>query len=298
MEENFKSFISKSLGFWVDFQELVKKMFANPSPDASATKTSVKSCTCWSTPRFPKLHFFRVLLRKTQVSISCASDAKEQDHHFFEFICFFFRWKCLLKKGRAEHGFFQWFFYVFSPCRNVETFSHAFFWRSTFSRSKRQSKKRSRARQSDARSSVGPEDCQRRVKPWSFYILFFFSISSKSKVVNLSIFLKSGINVYVVLYSNHFFNKFELVWLGLSPCHGCKISWAGHDRACTPSLAEQPRWWRRGTLRRCVLMIHSCSLSLDGKNARILWVIFGFNYWKELRKHFESTKGFRLYIYR
>lgn len=48
------------------------------------------------------------------------------------------------------------------------------FFHSTFSRSKRQSKKRSRARQSDARSSVGPEDCQRRVKPFS-----------KSRVVNL-----------------------------------------------------------------------------------------------------------------
>lgn len=154
-------------------------------------------------------------------------------------------------------------FRCFSPCRKVETFSHSFFWRSTFSRSKRQSKKRSRARQSDARSSVGPEDCQRRVKPWSFYILSFFQYHQSQKWSILENYLfKSGMKIFSI--SIFFFNEFELVWLGLSPCRGCKISCAGHDRACTTSLAQQPRWWRRGTLRCCVLMIHSRSLCLEG----------------------------------
>lgn len=146
----------------------------------------------------------------------------------------------------------------FSLVETSKRFPRIFF-HSTFSRSKRQSKKRSRARQSDARSSVGPEDCQRRVKPW----LFGFPFQGQEWWILENYLFKSGMKIFSISIS--FFNKFELVWLGLSPCHGCKISWAGHDRACTTSLAEQPRWWRRGTLRRCVLMTHSRSLSFDGK---------------------------------
>ena len=93
-----------------------------------------------------------------------------------------------VEKGRARACiFFPVVFPTFFPVENVEVFHTSF---STYSRSKRQSKKRSRgkARQSDARSSVGPEDCQRDgVKPFSRFISFsvFFSISSKSRVVNL-----------------------------------------------------------------------------------------------------------------
>lgn len=74
----------------------------------------------------------------------------------------FFHQNCLLNKAEQRCFFCPIVFLCFFSLDETSKRFPFIFFHSTFSRSKRQSKKRSRARQSDARSSVGPEDCQRR----------------------------------------------------------------------------------------------------------------------------------------